>query len=73
MNPYLQTTLFGFVISLILTALLASADTAKATPSQINYSCYSRFYDLEAYHGFFPFPRPRRTPLLCPDESHCKY
>ena len=58
MNPYLQTTLFGFVISLILTALPANADTAKATPSQINYSCYSRFYDLEAYHGFFPFPAP---------------
>ena len=59
MKQYLQTTLFAFVISLILfTAFVANADTPKATTSQINYSCYSSFHDFEAYHGFLPSAAP---------------
>ena len=59
MKQHLQTILFGFVISLILfTAFPANADTPKATPSQINYSCYSFFHDFEEYHGFLPSPAP---------------
>ena len=58
MKHPLEKTLLGLAILLILTALPATADTPKATPSQINYSCYSPFYDLEEYQGFLPFPAP---------------
>ena len=54
----MKTTRLGLTILLILTAFSANADTPKATTSQISYSCYTRFYDLEAYHGFLPSPAP---------------
>ena len=56
---HIQSTLFGFVISLILsTAFVANADTPKAITSQINYSCYSSFHNFERYHGFLPSAAP---------------
>ena len=58
MKHPLKKTLLALAILLILTALPATADTPKATTSQINYSCYSPFYDLEEYHGFLPSPAP---------------
>ena len=37
MKQYIQTTLFGLVISLILTAFVVNADTPKTTTSQVEY------------------------------------
>ena len=58
MTKHIQSILLGFFISLILSPLVANAETPKATASQINYSCYSSFYDFEKYHGFLPAPAP---------------
>ena len=51
-----QNTLLGLTISLILTAFVVNADTAKTTTSQVRYS-YPFDY-LKRYHGFLPSPAP---------------
>ena len=59
MKQHIQTTSLGLSILLILSTLVsANAEPPKTTTSQISYSCYSYFYDLEEYHGFLPSPAP---------------
>ena len=58
MKKYIQSILFGLSISLILTAFLANADTAKTTPSQVNYGYYYLLDYLESYRSFLPSPAP---------------
>ena len=60
MEQYLQTTLFGFAISLILsTAFVANADTPQTTTSQVSYGYnYHSDDDLTKYYRFLPSPAP---------------
>ena len=60
MEQHLQTTLFGFVISLILsTAFVANADTPQTTTSQVNYGYnYHSDDDLTKYYRFLASPAP---------------
>ncbi len=53
---HIQIILLGVSTLLILSPLVVNADTPKAITSQISYSCYTDFYDLEAYQGFLPAP-----------------
>ena len=57
MKQYFQIPLLGLAISLILTAFVVNADTAKTTTSQVNYSYYYLDY-LKAYRRFLPSPVP---------------
>ena len=58
MKQYLQTTLLGFAILLILTAFVVNADTAKTTTSQVNYGYYYPLDYPKKYHRFLPSPAP---------------
>jgi len=57
MKQYLQTTLFGLAILLILTAFIVNAETPKTT-SQVNYGYYYLLDDLKEYYRFLPSPAP---------------
>ena len=46
MKQYLQTTLLGLAISLILTAFVVNADTPKTTTSQVTYRYYHSLYQF---------------------------
>lgn len=62
MKQPLQTTLLGPAISLILTAFVVNADTAKTTTSQITYRYYLHYsHYLGRYHPhrFLPSPAPK--------------
>ena len=60
MKPYLQNTLFAFVISLILfAAFVANAEPRKTTISQVSYGYnYHSDDDFEKYYRFLPSPAP---------------
>ena len=58
MKRYLQTTLLGFVILLILSPLVVNAETAKTTTSQVNYGYYYLLNYLKEYRRFLPSPAP---------------
>jgi hypothetical protein len=60
MKQLLQNTLFGFVISLILsTAFVANAEPPKPTISQVGYKYYYHSDDdLAKYYRFLPSPAP---------------
>ena len=58
MSQYLQTILLGLVILMLLTAFSVNADTPKTMTSQIGYSYYYLFDELEMYHRFLPIPAP---------------
>ena len=58
MKQYIQTTLLGLVISLILTAFVVNADTPKTTTSKVSYGYYHSLDDLERYHRLLPSPAP---------------
>ena len=58
MKQPLQNTLFGFVISLILTAFVVNADTPKTTTSQVHYGYYYLLDYIKADRRFLPSPAP---------------
>ena len=58
MKQHIQNTLFGFAISLILTASAVNADTAKTMTSQVHYGYYYLLDYLKEYHRFLPSPAP---------------
>ena len=58
MKQYLQNTLLGLAISLILTAFVVNADTAKTMPSEVSYSYYYSLGDLERSHRLLASPVP---------------
>ena len=73
MKQHIQTTFLGLSISLILTAFVVNADTAKTTTSQVNYGYYYPLDYPKKYHRFLPSPGARRTSLPGPDDSQSKY
>ena len=60
MKQLLQTTRLGLTISLILTAFVVNADTAKTMTSQVKYNYYYRFnhHSEKKYYRFLPNPVP---------------
>ncbi|MCY3548892.1 MAG: hypothetical protein OXH39_00410 [Candidatus Poribacteria bacterium] len=60
MKQPLQIPLFGLTLSLIFTAFVVNADTAKTTTSQVTYHYYYEFNDLseKKYYRFLPNPAP---------------
>ena len=58
MKQHLQTTFLGLAISLILTAFVVNAETAKTTTSQVNYGYYYLLDYLKEYYRFLPAPAP---------------
>ena len=58
MKRYLQTTLLGLAILLILSPFVVNAETARTTTSQTNYVYYYPLDYLKKYHRFLPSPAP---------------
>ena len=60
MKQYLQTTLLGLSILLILSSLVANADTSKPKTSEVKYVYFyhASGYSEYTYRRFLPTPKP---------------
>ena len=58
MKQFLQNTLFGLAISLILTVFSVNAEPPQTTTSKVSYGYYHSLDRLERYHRLLPSPAP---------------